>query len=319
MAACPIKRIPADSRVVTFPIGRPAFWAYYERARDSYWTPAEIDFSKDYDHYERKLTPGQRRFVDHILAFFASGDKLVNVNLAERFKREVPILEVEYFYDMQMAIENIHAETYALQLDTIISDISRREQLFNALDEMPVVKRLADYIRSCTESSEPFAVRVLRMACVEGVFFSGCFCAIYWLQNRGLMPGLGQANEMISRDEGLHTEFALCLYNETEERASTTQVYDIFREAVGIAREFIVSSMPEPLPEMNAALMTQYIEYVADNLLDRIHVPRLYNRSNPFPFMKQLNLENRTNFFERRPTEYGKAKKSTNWVASNDF
>lgn len=313
-----IKPIPGDRRLTFFPISRPGLFQYYKDAQRSFWTPEEIDFSKDREHYDTRLTPGQRRFVDHVLAFFAASDKIVNMNLAKRFKEDVPIIEAEAFYDIQMAIENVHAETYALQLDTIVTDTKRKNELLDSLNKIPSIKAMTDWMFACMSSDESFAKRLLRMACVEGIFFSGCFCAIYWLQNKGgLMPGLGHANELIARDEGLHTMFALFLYTmlDADAKPSQAEVHDIFDAAVQIAKTFIISALPEPLPEMNAALMSSYIEYVADNLLSLIDIKPLYGTKNPFPFMEQLNLENRTNFFERRVSEYSKPQSSDadNW------
>lgn len=311
MSLSGIKPISGDRRLTFFPVCRPGLHQYYKDAQRCFWTPEEIDFSKDREHYDSRLTPGQRRFVDRVLAFFAASDKIVNMNLAKRFKDDVPIMEAECFYDLQMAMENVHAETYALQLDTIVSDPRRRDALLDALNTLPAIKSMTDWMFTCMNSNESFAKRVLRMACAEGVFFSGCFCAIYWLQNSaGLMPGLGHANELIARDEGLHTMFALFLYTmiEPDQRAAEHEVHEIFDAAVQIAKTFILDALPEPLPSMNAPMMSQYIEYVADNLLTLIDVKPLYRTKNPFIFMEQLNLENRTNFFERRVSEYSKPK-----------
>jgi ribonucleotide reductase beta subunit family protein with ferritin-like domain len=249
----------------------------------------------------------------------------VNVNLAKRFKEDVPIIEVEMFYDFQMMMENIHAETYSLQLETIVNDVAKRDRLLNALNTIPSIRALTDWMKNCIESHENFAKRLLMMACAEGIFFSGCFCAIYWLQNNGLMPGLGHANELIARDEGLHTRFALHLYNmiEPAHKLSCAQIHSLFGEAVKLAKEFTNDALPEPLAEMNADLMSKYIESVADNLLCMIDVPILYGTKNPFAFMNQINFDNRTNFFERRVSEYAKPKSAENekedWTVAKVF
>lgn len=318
-----IERIPEDDRLTTYPIMRSEIWEFVKKAQHSFWTAEEVSLSTDRVHYERKLSKGQKWFVDCVLAFFAASDKIVNMNLAKRFKDDINIPEVEYFYNFQIAMEDIHAEMYSLQLETIIPDKMERQHLLNAITTIPVIGKMTDWMFSCISSSESFPARLLRMACVEGVFFSGCFCAIYWLQNKGLMPGLGQANELIARDEGLHTQFALALYNmvKPEYKLSKKQVYDIFDAAVNIAREFINYALPESLPEMNATLMSKYIECMADNLLALVDLPPLYKSKNPFPFMEQLNLANRTNFFERRVSEYSKPNKSDKdeWERADEF
>lgn len=316
MSTYNIPPIAGDNRLTVFPIGRQDIWDMVKTAQKTFWVAQEIDFSRDRQDYERRLTADERQFVDYILAFFACGDKLVNINLADRFKRDVPILEVEFFYDQQMAIENVHAETYALQLDTIVPSAARRAELLDAMNTNPSIKALTDWIRNCTSSAAPFAERLLGMACVEGIFFSGCFCAIYWLQNSGKMPGLAHANELIARDEGLHTEFALLLYTKVSEPLPIARVHEIFRNAVLLAKNFTAAAMPRNLAEMNTNLMSQYIENVADGLLQYIGLPKLYNTPLPFSFMKQLSLENRTNFFERRVSEYSKTGESSN---ANDW
>jgi len=257
------------------------------------------------------LTPGERRFVDHILAFFAASDRIVNINIIDRFRNELPILEVQYFYDFQCSMEDIHAETYALQLQTIVPDERERQRLLDAINTMPIVAKMTKWMFDTVESELPFCQRLLRMACVEGIFFTASFCAIYWLQNRGLMPGLGHANEFIARDEALHTEFAIHLYTLCSERLSPETAHSTVAAAVAIAKQFAAESLPTGLSEMNSELMSQYIECVADNLLALADYAPLYRSKNPFGFMEQLNLANRTNFFERRPSEYSKEKIET--------
>ncbi len=303
----PIELLPHDNRLTTFPLGRPNTWAWYVDALDCMWTHKEIDMSTDASDYAN-LTPGEQRFVKYILAFFAPGDGLVNLNLAERFKRDVKILEVSYFYDFQIAMENIHATVYSMLLDTIIPSASEKAILFNAVESMPIIKKISQYIEDCKNSTASFAERLLRMACVEGILFQGCFCVIYWLQNRGLMRGLGQSNELIARDEALHTMFAMHLYTmiRKELKLSQHQVNDIFREAVDLAKEFIAEALPNGLAGMNASLMWAYIECQADNLLTLIDLLPLYGSTHNLQFMEQLNLNNRTSFFERRVSEYSR-------------
>lgn len=309
----PIALIPEDSRLTTFPIARPALWSYYQDATKCYWTVEEISPSLDIQHYETRLTDGERRFIQHVLAFFAASDGIVNLNLAKRFKEDVSILEANYFYDFQIAMENVHANTYSLLLDAIIPDREDRDRLLNAAQTMPVIKKMSAYMFKCMESDAPFADRLLRMACVEGIFFTGCFCAIYWLQNRGLMPALGHSNELIARDEALHTMFALFMYTmiEHDQQLSVARVHAVMTEAVELAKEFIIDALPEGLSEMNAELMIPYIECQADNLMSLIDVPVLYGSKHDFHFMEQINLTNRTNFFERRVSEYAKAQADT--------
>ena len=306
---CPIKKIPGDDRLTTFPISRPGVFAYYTDAELARWGVNEVSLSKDAEDWSR-LTRPQQHSVKAILAFFAAGDKIVNINILKRFRKDIPILEVEYFYDSQVAMENVHAHMYSLLLDTIIPDAAEREQLLNAATRIPTIKLMSDYMFKCISSDEPFAKRILRMVCVEGVFFTGCFCIIYWLTSHGLMPGLGQSNELIARDEALHATFAMFLYDMIEPQFKLThdEIYEIFREAVKIAIEFVDYALPEGMPEMNKTLMTTYVQCCADNLLALINVPPLYKVKHDFHFMDQINLRNRTGFFERRVSEYGKAK-----------
>ena len=301
-------QVEGDKRLTTLPIARQNVFSYYQDAYRSYWTPEDIDFSQDMIHYTNKLSNREKHFVDYVLAFFASSDQLVNMNLAARFKQDVPMVDAGYFYDFQIMVENIHAHTYSVQLDTVIPDTAKRTYLLNAINNIPIIGEMSKYIIATMDSTEPLPVRLLRMACVEGVFFTGCFCVIYWLQSKGLMPGLAHANELISRDEALHTLFALYLYTiiKPEHKISTEKVYAVFSEAVDIAARFIEVALPVDLPEMNQTLMLKYIKNSADNLLMRIDVAPLYNVKHEFPFMNQINLLNRTNFFERRVSEYSK-------------
>ncbi len=299
---------PEDARLTTLPIFRPAVWEWYKDAYKCFWTVEEISTSMDVTHY-LKLTPGEQHFVKHILAFFAASDGIINLNLAQRFKKDVGMLEAGYFYDFQIAMENVHAHTYALLLDAIIPTKKERDRLMNAVATMPIITKMSDYMFKCIESDAPFAERLLRMACVEGIFFTGCFCAIYWLQNRGLMPALGHSNELIARDEALHTMFAMFLYTMQREdcKLNDDEVAKIVCEAVDLAKEFIREALPSGLSEMNSELMIPYIECQADNLVTLIDIQPIYGSKHDFHFMEQINLTNRTNFFERRVSEYSKA------------
>lgn len=299
-----------DSRLTTFPIMRKSLWDYYLDASRLYWTPAEINLSTDKSDYETKLSPGEKRFVKHILAFFAASDGIVNLNIVERFRAEIPFYEAKVFYNFQVMIEDVHAHTYSMLLDEIIPSKKEREELLSAIKTMPIIEKMSNYMFETIKSGESFPVRLIRMACVEGIFFTGCFCAIYWLQNRHLMPALGHSNELIARDEGLHTVFALFLYEMIipEFKLPIDKVHEIFRDAVKLAKEFISEALPTGLSEMNAELMSKYIECQADNLITLLELPPIYNSKNPFQFMEQINLINRTNFFERRVSEYAKAK-----------
>lgn len=304
-----IPRIPGDDRLTTFPICRPGIFAYYEDAEAARWGVKEVSLAKDSEDWS-KLSRPQQHSVKAILAFFAAGDKIVNINIVGRFKKDVPILEVEYFYDAQVAMENVHAHMYSLLLDTIIPDASERSRLLNAASGIPTIKLMSEYMFKCINSEEPFAKRILRMVCVEGVFFTGCFCIIYWLTSHGLMPGLGQSNELIARDEALHATFALYLYDliEPQSKLSHAEIYEIFEEAVEIAIKFVDYALPEPMPEMNKELMSTYIKCCADNLLALIDVPPRYKAKHEFHFMDQINMRNRAGFFERKVSEYGKPK-----------
>jgi ribonucleotide reductase beta subunit family protein with ferritin-like domain len=302
-----IKLFPSDERLTTFPISRPGLFQFYRDAEAAHWGVAEVSLSKDVEDWG-KLIPGQQRCVKTILAFFAASDKIVNINIVKRFKKDVKILEAEYFYDTQVAIENIHAHMYSLLLDTIIPDADERANLLNAIKTIPIIGEMSQYMFKCIDSDEPFPARILRMACVEGVFFTGCFCVIYWLTSKGLMPGLGQSNELIARDEALHATFAMFLYDmvQPQYKLSIEEIYKIFREATDIALKFVEYAMPEGMPGMNMKLMGDYVKCCVDNILALISVPPLYGAKHDFPFMEQINLRNRTGFFERKVAEYSK-------------
>jgi ribonucleotide reductase beta subunit family protein with ferritin-like domain len=309
-----------EGRLTTLPVSNQRLWDYYITARDSFWTTNEIDISRDKFHFER-LTQGEQHFIKVILAFFASSDNIVNINLSERFSKEVQIVEAGYYYRFQEMMEDIHAHMYSLMLENIISDATERERMFDAIKTVPVIADMAEYMFQCIESSAPLAERLLRMACVEGVFFSGCFCAIYWFKSRGLMPGLSHSNELIARDEGLHTEFSLALYGlvREEHKLSTTGVHELFRGATDIALRFVDEALKFDLPGMNKSLMREYIKFVADGLLAQIDVPVLYGAENPFAFMERLNMRTKANFFEVRPSEYSKASSATDLSMVDDF
>ncbi len=310
MSDSPIKLIPEDARLTTFPLARPALYAWYQDAVNCFWSTNDLDLSGDAADY-LKLSAGDQHFVKYILAFFAASDGIVNLNLAERFKKDIRILEAQYFYDFQVTMENIHATTYSMLLDTIIPSPEERYMLLHAMETIPIVQKISQYMFKCIESSASLAERLLRMACVEGILFTGCFCAIYWLQERGVMRGLGHSNELIARDEALHTLFAMFLYNmiSPDQRLSREDLVAVIVEAVNLAKEFCNEALPHGLVGMNAGLMIPYIECQADNLVALIDQPKIYGSTHDLKFMEQLNLPNRTNFFERRVSEYSQAKK----------
>lgn len=298
-------------RFVLFPIQHDDIWEYYKKAEASFWTAEEIDLSQDLKDWEN-LNDGERHFISHVLAFFAASDGIVNENLAENFVAEVQYTEAKFFYGFQIAIENIHSETYSLLIDTYIKDNKEKDKLFNAIDTMPFVKKKADWaLRWIDEGS--YAERLIAFAAVEGIFFSGSFCSIFWLKKRGLMPGLSFSNELISRDEGLHCDFACLLYNNhLVNKLDPKQVTDIITDAVEIEKEFVTEALPVKLIGMNADLMCDYIEFVADRLLMELGCDKVYNASNPFDFMELISLQGKTNFFEKRVGEYKKAGVSSN-------
>ena len=278
----------------------------YKQAEASFWTAEEIDLQQDMTDWENKLTKDERHFIKHVLAFFAASDGIVNENLAINFLNEVQYPEARCFYGFQIAIENIHAETYSLLIDTYIKDNKEKDFLFNAIETLPCVAKKADWAMRWIENGS-FAERLVAFAAVEGIFFSGSFCSIFWLKKRGLMPGLAFSNELISRDEGLHCDFACLLYSQLQEKLSTEAVTGIITEAVEYEKEFVTDAIPVALIGMNAKLMCQYIEFVADRLLGELGCPKVYNATNPFDFMEMISLQGKTNFFEKRVSEYQKA------------
>jgi len=293
-------------RFVLFPIQKDDIWQFYKKAQASFWTAEEIDLSQDLKDWNN-LNDGERHFISHVLAFFAASDGIVNENLAENFLSEVQFTEAKFFYGFQIAIENIHSETYSLLIDTYVKDPTEKNKLFNAIETIPCVKKKADWALRWIDNGS-FAERLIAFAAVEGIFFSGSFCSIFWLKKRGLMPGLTFSNELISRDEGLHCDFACLLYNDhLIGQLSKETVTEIIRDAVEIEKEFVTDAIPVKLIGMNAELMCQYIEFVADRLLEELECDKIYNTTNPFDFMDMISLQGKTNFFEKRVAEYQKA------------
>jgi ribonucleoside-diphosphate reductase beta chain len=293
-------------RFVLFPIHHQDIWEMYKKAEASFWTAEEIDLSPDIQDWENKLNNDEKHFIRHVLAFFAASDGIVNENLAVNFMKEVQWPEARCFYGFQIMMENIHSETYSLLIDTYIKDQKDKDYLFHAVDTVPCVGKKADWaIRWIGKGS--FAERLIAFAAVEGIFFSGSFCSIFWLKKRGLMPGLTFSNELISRDEGLHCDFACLLYSKLESQLPVEQVTELISSAVTIECEFVRDAIPVKLIGMNADMMCQYIEFVADRLLVALGCPKNYNVVNPFDFMEMISLQGKTNFFEKRVAEYQKA------------
>ena len=298
----------SNNRYTIFPIKYSDIWAMYKKAQESFWTAEEIDFAADLNDWN-KLTNDEKYFIENILAFFAGSDGIVLENLASRFLKEITVPEARAFYSFQIFIENIHSEVYSLMIDTFIQDISKKELLFNAIDNIPCVQKKARWAEKWIQSDCDFAIRLIAFAIVEGIFFSGSFCAIFWLKKRNLMTkALGTSNELISRDEGMHTDFAVLLYSYIENKVDQSTVFSIIKEAVEIEKEFITKSLPCKLIGMNSELMEQYIEYVADRLSQQLGYSKIYNSSNPFQFMENISISGKTNFFEKRVTEYRMTK-----------
>jgi ribonucleoside-diphosphate reductase beta chain len=289
----------------------------YKQSVASFWTPEEIQFSKDGEDWA-KLSPDEKHFIKHVLAFFAGSDGIVQENLASRFQREVDSQVVKLFYSFQNAMEGIHAETYSLLIDTYVKDKTEQDHLFRAIDTIPCIKKKADWAVKWIESHSNFATRLVAFACVEGIFFSGAFCSIYWLKKRGLMPGLTFSNELISRDEGLHTLFAVALYHTLPEKLDTDTIVSILKEAVTIEKEFIVDALPCSLIGMNSRMMTEYIEFVADRLAVQLGCPKMYKTANPFDFMDLISLEGKTNFFEKKVSEYSRPTDNVDNIRLDD-
>jgi len=311
------------NRYVLFPIKYNSMYELYKKAESTFWTASEIDLVKDNNDWEHALNDNERNFIKNIIGFFAGSDGIIMENLAQRFLREIQIPEARAFYSYQIFNESIHSETYSLLIDTYIKDVEEKNKIFNSIENIPCVAKKAQWAYKWIENTDvSFATRLLSFAIVEGVFFSGSFCAIYWLKKRGLMPGLTFSNELISRDEGLHCEFAYLLYSYIKNKVPQSIVYEIFQEAVSIEKEFITESIPCAMIGMNSTMMCQYIEFVANRLLLQLGYDKLWNAENPFDFMELISLRPKTNFFELRVGEYTKStinENSNNFDFSNDF
>ncbi len=312
------------NRFVLFPIKHDDIWQFYKKAEASFWTAEEIDLSQDLNDWDDRLNADEKHFISHVLAFFAASDGIVNENLAVNFLSEVQYAEAKCFYGFQVMIENIHSETYSLLIDTYIKNPIEKDKMFRAVDTIPCVKKKADWALRWI-GSDSFVERLIAFAAVEGIFFSGSFCSIFWLKKRGLMPGLSFSNELISRDEGLHCDFACLLYTDhIINKLPKERVYEIILDAVSIEKEFVTDALPVSLIGMNANLMCQYIEFVADRLLVALGCQKQFNASNPFDFMEMISLQGKTNFFEKRVAEYQKSgvmseKESMSFSLDEDF
>lgn len=302
--------IPDDKRFVMFPIRDQSIWEMYKKQVACFWTVEEMDLSKDPADWE-KLNEDERHYVSMILAFFAASDGIVLENLALRFFGDVQLPEARAFYGFQIAMENCHSETYSLLIETYIKKEEEKDRLFNAIQHFPCIKKKSDWAQKWIhDNRSSFATRLVAFACIEGIFFSGAFCSIYWIKKRNLLPGLTFSNELISRDEALHTEFAVLLYSRLQKKIGKNRIYEIIKEAVEIETEFICDALPCRLIGMNSVLMTQYIQFVADRLSLQLGYDKIYNVSNPFDFMELISIESKVNFFERTNAEYALANKS---------
>ena len=307
---------PDDNRFVMFPIVHEDIWQMYQKQIDCFWRPEEIDLSKDLSHWDG-LEADERTFISMILAFFAASDGIVLENLAQRFMTEIQVSEARAFYGFQIAMENIHSHTYSNLIETYIKDKEEKDRYFNAITNFPCIKKKSDWAQKWIhDNRSSFATRLVAFACVEGIFFSGAFCSIFWLKKRGLMPGLTFSNELISRDEALHCEFAVLLYSKLVRKMEKSRIHEIIREAVEIETEFICEALPCRLIGMNSQMMTQYIQFVADRLCVQLGYKKIYNVTNPFDFMELISLDSKCNFFEKRVSEYALANKTT---SENDF
>ncbi len=308
--------IPDDNRFVMFPIKYDDIWAMYKKQIDCFWRAEEIDLSKDLADWA-KLSADEQHFISMILAFFAASDGIVLENLAQRFMSDVQISEARAFYGFQIAMENVHSESYSLLIETYIKDKEQKHKLFNAISNYPCIKKKSDWAQKWIhDNRSSFATRLVAFACIEGIFFSGAFCSIFWLKKRGLMPGLTFSNELISRDEALHCEFAILLYSKLEKKLPKAKLHEIVKECVEIEIEFICDALPCRLIGMNSELMGQYIQFVADRLCLQLGYPKIYNVGNPFSFMELISLESKTNFFEKRVGDYALANVNK---TENDF
>jgi len=301
---------PDDNRFVMFPIKHQDIWEMYKKQIDCFWRAEEIDLTKDLTHWE-SLDRNERYFISMILAFFAASDGIVLENLASRFMNDVQVSEARAFYGFQIAMENIHSHTYSLLIETYIKDTEEKSKLFNAIEHFPCIKKKSDWAQKWIhDNRSSFATRLVAFACIEGIFFSGAFCSIYWLKKRGLMPGLTFSNELISRDEALHCEFAVLLYSKLVKKVDKARIHEIIKEAVEIETEFICNALPCRLIGMNSELMTQYIQFVADRLCVQLGYKKIYNVTNCFDWMELISLESKTNFFEKRTDAYALANKT---------
>ena len=307
---------PDDNRFVMFPIQDQDIWKMYKKQVDCFWRPEEIDLSKDMADWNT-LTPDEQYFISMILAFFAASDGLVLENVATRFMSDVQLSEARAFYGFQIAMENIHSETYSLLIETYIKNSAEKHKLFGAIEHFPCIKKKADWAKKwINDNRSSFATRLVAFACIEGIFFSGAFCSIYWLKKRGLMPGLTFSNELISRDEALHTEFAILLYGKLLKKVQKARIYEIIKEAVEIETEFICEALPCRLIGMNSTMMTQYIQFVADRLSVQLGYDKIYNVTNPMDFMELISIDQKVNFFEAKLSQYALANKT---VSENTF
>jgi ribonucleoside-diphosphate reductase subunit M2 len=314
--------MPDDNRFVMFPIRYDDIWEMYKKQVDCFWRAEEIDLTKDLAHWEA-LSSDERYYISMILAFFAASDGIVLENLAQRFMSDVQVSEARAFYGFQIAMENIHSQTYSLLIETYIKDTLEKDRLFNAIDNFPCIKKKSDWAQKWIhDNRSSFATRLVAFACVEGIFFSGAFCSIFWLKKRGLMPGLTFSNELISRDEALHCEFAVLLYSKLVKKLNKNKIYELIKEAVEIETEFICEALPCRLIGMNSQMMTQYIQFVADRLCVQLGYDKIYNVSNSCDFMELISLESKSNMFERKIGDYALANKSNTDIAfefSDDF
>jgi ribonucleoside-diphosphate reductase beta chain len=310
---------PNNNRFVIFPIQHDDLWEWYKKQQACFWTAEEIDLHADIADWNDKLSDDERYFIKHVLAFFAASDGIVNENLAENFVNEVQYSEAKFFYGFQIMMENVHSETYSLLIDTYVKDEAEKDRLFRAIDVFPAIKKKADWALKWIES-DSFAERLIAFAAVEGIFFSGAFCSIFWLKKRGLLPGLTFSNELISRDEGMHCDFAVHVHNHhIVNKVPKERIKEIIVDALTIEREFVTESLPVSLIGMNAKLMTQYLEFVTDRLLEEFNCEKEYNATNPFDFMEMISLEGKTNFFEKRVSEYQKAGVKSGGTGSISF
>jgi ribonucleoside-diphosphate reductase beta chain len=312
-----------NNRLTVYPIKNESIWKAYKTMQAAFWTAEEIDFSKDYDDF-KNLSDNEKHFIKMILAFFAASDTIVNINLAERFTQEIQCREAIIAYQFQIMIENIHSEAYSLQIDNIIRDTKEKPKLLNAVENFECIKRKAEWAFKWIESDVPFAQRLVAFAIIEGVFFSGSFCSIFWFKKKNLMPGLCDSNELIARDEGMHTDFACLLYSQIVNKIDKKIINQMFTEAVEIERKFICESLPCELLGMNSSLMYEYIQFVADRLLVQLGYNKLWGTTNPFDFMESISMEGVTNFFESRPTQYQNSSvlnesKNNKYVIDDDF